>query len=470
MRIAVVSPETSFHRETNLTVRLNRLVVGLVDVGHEVTVICTGWESDHPTRDGRAERPDSADDRSDGAERSSPEPTSEDEQRSGTEEPVERTDGGDRSDEERASRDPGSPDSGHGTDVDRSTPTTDSPGPARQGHNGEPNPATNDDVHPATRGTAPPEDEATDSVTGHVVDGVVYKAITDSIDEYNQFLYKVPIAVRSVKPDAIHAFATPPGTVLAACAGSKLARAPVLAEWYDPTDADGSRMTVSQAATRPDRLIVPSRLAHRQLRELGADKDAIRVIPDAVRMDEIDQVPPADGFEIVYARRLDDAANLETLFLGLAELRDQEWSVTVIGDGPARGDYERQASDLRISGRVTFAGACDRRERIAIYRDSHVFAQTARQCPFATELLWALACGCVGIVEYHAESSAHELVEGRDRGFRTTNPQEMADAILDAGELDRMTIDDSFHTFDEPTVVKRYVDCYETVERRYGLW
>jgi glycosyltransferase involved in cell wall biosynthesis len=294
--------------------------------------------------------------------------------------------------------------------------------------------------------------------------------VAGSADEYNQFLYKVPIAVRSAKPDVIHAIAEPPGTVLAACAGSKLARAPVLAEWYDPTRADGSRMTVSQATTRPDRLVVPSRLAHRQLRELGADKDDIRVMPDAVRMDEIGSVQPTGGSEVVYARRLDEAANLESLFLGLAELRDHDWSATVIGDGPARHNYERQARDLRIADRVTFAGACDRRERIAIFRDSHVFAQTARQCPFATELLWALAAGCVGIVEYHADSSAHELVEGRERGFRTTNPQEMADAILDAGGLDRMELDDSFATYDEPAVVKRYVDCYETLERRYGLW
>ena len=98
-----------------------------------------------------------------------------------------------------------------------------------------------------------------------------------------------------------------------------------------------------------------------------------------------------------------------------------------------------------------------------------MFVQTARQCKFATELLWALACGCVGIVEYHADSSAHELVEGRERGFRTTSEQELADAIREAGEMEPMTVDEDFSRFDRGAVLDKYLDLYRELRSQYGL-
>jgi glycosyltransferase involved in cell wall biosynthesis len=462
MRIAVVSPETSSHRRTNLTVRLEQLVTGLSEAGHDVTVICTGWARRHspgqlPERHGSAggsdtdvieppsdEPPDPTLDVDD--------PTAEE---STDDDPPERTDGGERSSE--------SVSAGADASADR-TGTTTTPG--RDDGFPEDHDDDDEELHPATRGSVP--EEFTD--TGDAESEITYRTVASSLDEYNQFLTKVPFAVRSANPDVVHAVASPPGTIIAASAGSTLARAPLLAEWYDPTGVDPGRMTVSRAVKSPDRLVVPSRLVHRKLRELGAAEEKLRVIPSSVRLDQIETVDPANGTDIVYARRLDEAANLESLFLGLAELRDHDWSATIIGDGPSRLTYEKQARELRIDDRVTFVGACDREERIAIYRDSHVFAQTARQCPFATELLWALASGCVGIVEYHAESSAHELVEGRDRGFRTTNPQEMADSIIEAGALDQHTLDRSFDAYDEPTVRGLYVDCYETLQERHGFW
>ena len=94
---------------------------------------------------------------------------------------------------------------------------------------------------------------------------------------------------------------------------------------------------------------------------------------------------------------------------------------------------------------MRFVGDLDRRERVGVYRAARAFVQTARRRVFAEELLWALVAGCVGIVEYHAGSSAHELVEhylepggNRDRGFRTTSEQELAAAIREAASLETM--------------------------------
>jgi len=156
-------------------------------------------------------------------------------------------------------------------------------------------------------------------------------------------------------------------------------------------------------------------------RERGATEHGTTVIPESIDMDLVRGADPAEKVDVAFAHSLDDSANLESLFLGLAELREKDWSVTIIGDGPNRSDYERQASDLRIDDRVEFVGACDRERRVEIYKGAHVFVQTAYREFFASELLWALACGCVGIVEYQARSSAHELIEHRERSFRVTS-------------------------------------------------
>ncbi|MFC7177095.1 glycosyltransferase [Halosegnis marinus] len=163
---------------------------------------------------------------------------------------------------------------------------------------------------------------------------------------------------------------------------------------------------------------------------------------------------------MVAGRRLDADANLESLFLGLAELREDDWTAAVVGDGPARAEFERTAADLRIDDRVRFVGDVSREERIALYRGAHTFVHTARREQFATELMWALACGCVGVVEYQSDSAAHELVEGRERGFRATSSEEIADAVVAAREYGRRTVDESMARYDRERVLSDLLDCY----------
>jgi len=290
---------------------------------------------------------------------------------------------------------------------------------------------------------------------------ITYRRVTTGTDG-RRFALKLPMALRTMDADVIHADASSPGAVVAAGGGTRLSQTPLVVEWYDalPTGRFGSR-----AATTGRRAVVPSRLVKRRLREAGADGDDVTVIPDPVNVELVRSVDPDPAFDnhLVYSRHLDDAANLETLLLGLAEFREFDWSATVVGDGPKRESYERQARDLRIDDRVQFLGERSREERIAIYRAAHVFVQTARQCVFPTEMLWALCAGCVGVVEYHAESSAHELVEGRERGFRITSPGELADVIPEAGDLERRDHDPDFDDLDEREVLEAYLQVYRDV-------
>jgi hypothetical protein len=81
-----------------------------------------------------------------------------------------------------------------------------------------------------------------------------------------------------------------------------------------------------------------------------------------------------------------------------------------------------------------------------------------------------MACGCVGIVEYQAESSAHELITESRRSFRTTNPQQIADAIVDAGEFERLSVDEDWARFDHDAVLEEYLGVYEDLQDAHGLF
>ncbi len=297
---------------------------------------------------------------------------------------------------------------------------------------------------------------------------VTYHAVSTGLEAWTSFLARLPFVLAAANPDVIHASAQPPGQVLAARVGATLARTPLVLEWYGDDGIPETRWT-RLAADRPDRIVTPSELVSTWTQEIGADGDIVDSIPNPIDCDRIRDVEPGETVDVIYARRLDEGANLESLLLGLAELRNRDWQATVIGDGPERDAYEDLASDLRIDDRVAFVGDLDLDERIAAYRGAHVFAQTAEHCVFPTEMLWALAAGCVGIVEYHANSSAHELVEGWDRGFRTTSEDELAEAILAAGDLEHREYDDRFVDYDRTAVADRYLEQYRMLQEDHGL-
>lgn len=289
--------------------------------------------------------------------------------------------------------------------------------------------------------------------------GVTYQAVTVAPAD-TSFTARIAFLIAAFRPDAVHATPIPPAAVLAARVGATLARATFVLDWYGDEPVADSRW-LGLVARAPDRVLCPSEFVAARVRSFGVPAETMTVLPEFVSFETVRATEPAtDAPDIVAARRLDAEANLESLFLALAELRDRDWSAVVVGDGPARERYERQVADLRIDGRVEFVGSQSRRERVALYRGARVFAHTATREEFPTELLWSLACGCAGVVEYQKESAAHELVERRERGFRATTPEEVEDALVEAGNLPESTVDESFEEFDRSAVVDDLLDHY----------
>jgi glycosyltransferase involved in cell wall biosynthesis len=298
-------------------------------------------------------------------------------------------------------------------------------------------------------------------------DSITYRSVTIS-PAAASFCARLPMMLATHRPDVIHAIPDPSSVVLAAGIGARLARAPLIVEWYG--DHIPSGRWAGLALSRPDHFVTPSELVQTRLREAWTPAERTSIIPEGIDMDQIRGVEPAHSIDIVYARRLDENANIQSLFLALAELRQRDWSATIIGDGPKREAYEQAARDLRIADRIEFVGACDRERRISLYRGARVFVQTAFRESFARELLWALACGCIGIVEYQSDSSAHELVEHRDRAFRVTTPQEIADTITDAADMEQRTVDTSLSSFDHSEIISQYETLYQQQISEYGLF
>ncbi|AWB27093.1 glycosyltransferase [Halococcoides cellulosivorans] len=266
-------------------------------------------------------------------------------------------------------------------------------------------------------------------------------------------------------PDVIHTTARPAQTVAASVAGS-LARSPLVVEYASPSapTSRSDRLGLSEPAA----VVTPSELVQTRVREQLRSDDHVRILPTSVDVDRIHAIDPVGEDDAVFAAPLDGSSGLDDLLLALAELRDRDFSVSVFGEGSRRAALEVQTRDLRIDGRVTFRGWPDAEDRIARYRGAHTFVQAARIEPFAEELLRALVAGCVGIVEYQADSSAHELIVHRDRHFRVTDPEEIADALLAAGDIDRQTASTEFDEYDHETVLERYLDLYRELGRRFG--
>ncbi|WP_459845903.1 glycosyltransferase family 4 protein [Halolamina salina] len=306
-----------------------------------------------------------------------------------------------------------------------------------------------------------------DAVPTFEHEGIEYRRVTREPAE-SAFAAKLPAALWRAGADAIHAVHGPPRHVAVAEKVGTMLRTPVLVDWFGDGAAEpGSQ---SRAASGGDLVTVPSELIRTRVREYGADDGSVRVVPESIDLETIREAPTDDRFDVVYARRLDEHANVGTLLLALAERRRRDWSAAIIGDGPEREAVETAARELRIDDRITFTGALPERERVSIYKGAHVFAQTASVEPFATELLRALACGCLGVVEYQADSSAHELVEGVDRGRRVTSPEEMAEVITAAGNVPRREYNGAFEKFGHEAVIETYVDCYEEIRAEQGLF
>jgi len=296
--------------------------------------------------------------------------------------------------------------------------------------------------------------------------GVRYYAISDDVEDVEwRFAAQLPSKIKEYEPDVIIA----DGTERAVVMGSKFTclflRKPLILDFYKQIKIEkGSKRRSDFIIGLADMVVVPSEMIQTSVIEAGFGGKLIEKLPNPIKIKRIKDTKKEKVADIVYSKVLDKNCNLETFLLALAELRDVKWKAAIIGEGEMKEIYERQIKDLRISRRVEFLGEVPIEKKIAIFKGAHVCVHTALESKFPKDFLLALACGCVGIAEYHENSSAHELIRPRERGFRITEGEILHQTIREAAEMPRKEIEEEYFGYDEKIFIEKYIGLIENIE------
>ncbi len=138
---------------------------------------------------------------------------------------------------------------------------------------------------------------------------------------------------------------------------------------------------------------------------------------------------------IVSTRNLYPVYDLKTLlaaFVGLLE--KTEARLVICGHGPGRGELEKSAADLGISGSVTFTGRLDPARIAAELKKADIYVSTSGSDSTSVSLLEAMACGPVPVVTDLAAN--REWIRDGISGilFRTGDDAALAGALLSLHE------------------------------------
>ncbi len=164
-------------------------------------------------------------------------------------------------------------------------------------------------------------------------------------------------------------------------------------------------------------------------------------------------------FSLVACGRLHPQKDHATLLRVLAKLRHRfAVHLTIVGEGPLRGELEAQARTLGISDAVTFTGFVT--DPTKYFAAADVFVHTSRYEGFGVVLLEALACGCA-IVATDCPGGVQEvLANGK---FGTLVPVGDDEAIANAvagilgGEVEFPDASEYLQQFDINRIAEAYL-------------
>jgi phosphatidyl-myo-inositol alpha-mannosyltransferase len=155
---------------------------------------------------------------------------------------------------------------------------------------------------------------------------------------------------------------------------------------------------VRSTIARTDRLIAVSDACLTALRPYFSDQ-RFEVIPNGVDTDLYrplragEERPPGPP-RILFVGRFDTRNRLDILLQAARILQDEgrDFVVQVVGDGPLRPVYHRQAKSLGVWDRIEWLGLLDK-ERPRLYREATVFAAPCVLASFGVVLLESMASG-----------------------------------------------------------------------------
>jgi phosphatidyl-myo-inositol alpha-mannosyltransferase len=238
---------------------------------------------------------------------------------------------------------------------------------------------------------------------------------------------------------------------------------------------------VRSTMARTDRLIAVSEACVTALRPYYGDQ-VFDIIPNGVDTDLYrplgpGEERPAGPPRILFMGRFDPRNGLPTLLEAARILKDEgrEFVVQVVGDGPLRPKYHRQAKALGVWDRIEWLGLLDK-ERPRLYREATVFASPCVLASFGVVLLEAMASGTpvvcadnIGFRQVIRDGAPGRFVPPDDaRALAAGIAEQLDDAALreEWGALGRRIVVDRYSW---PSVAARVEEVYaEVMEANAG--
>lgn len=247
---------------------------------------------------------------------------------------------------------------------------------------------------------------------------------TFALPEYPELTLAYPPFLRmleyALETDAKLVLAATPGPVgLAALAISRILHIPIHGTYHtafpqyvasltgDSGLEDLTRKYMAWYYKQMDVVYAPSRAIADELVSFGVERGAIRVYPRGVDTGRFDPAkrngfykswPGMNAFKLVYVGRISREKDMDVLATAfkkaLARLDGREVRLVVVGDGPYRGEMERELAGLP----VLFTGVLHGEELAAAYASADLFVFPSTTDTFGNVVLEAQASGLPVIV------------------------------------------------------------------------
>jgi len=250
-------------------------------------------------------------------------------------------------------------------------------------------------------------------------------------------------AIAGSSPDAVISF-TDRMNVLTLLACQPLKVDTVVSERIDPARQEiGRAWSWLRRRTYPNAraLVVQTERVRRQMIDVMRGR-RIYVIPNAVEPPPrlAAGAPTRDASAvrwIVAMGRLAPQKGFDLLIEAFSRFatRHPQWSLRILGEGPARYDLERQVAANGLSSRILLSGW--QREPAAVLQQCDLFVLSSRFEGFPNALLEAMACG-MAAVSFDCDSGPAEIVRNEIDGILVP-PEDIARL---ATAMERLIVDE----------------------------
>jgi glycosyltransferase involved in cell wall biosynthesis len=223
-------------------------------------------------------------------------------------------------------------------------------------------------------------------------------------------------------------------------------RVPLVITWHEVWGEDGWRQYIGRIGVAaaflervcirlPDRIVAVSAGTADKLVAMGAKRDHVDVVPNALDLEQLlTVVAPASAPELLFVGRLIEhkQAKLAIEATEILAARGHDVHLGVVGVGPEESRLRSQVAQSGLSARVTFYQAIESQQDLwSLIRGSQVLLAPSVREGFGLVVAESLALGTPVVCALHSDNESSNLV-GPTTGSLV--PAFDAQALADAAE------------------------------------